>query len=358
MFKRIETTPIFLLLHIAIMVSSPARAQWLNQPSLGIPRLANGKANLTAPAPRTSYGKPDLSGLWRASPNNSYGLNIVVDLKAEDTQRSARALYDQRLEDLGKGDPSVYQCLPFGPRTITSQEMSKVLQTQELIMILFEDLTYRQIFLDGRSLPQDPNPSWMGYSTGHWDADTLVVESNGFNERTWLDGGGHPHSEELRITERYRRRDFGHLELSVTLSDVKVTAQPWTINLEFELAPDTDLIEYICAENERDRPHLVGKASDDKKLAVKVASEILSKYVGVYEMLNPENPGAVYIFNVTLEGDELFIDMAGKNKQLLTPLSDTSFASLFGGVQFSEDRGAVTHFTMKSVEGDFKGIRK
>ena len=102
MFKRIETTPIFLLLHIAIMVSSPARAQWLNQPSLGIPRLANGKPNLTAPAPRTSYGKPDLSGLWRASPNNSYGLNIVVDLKAEDTQRSARALYDQRLEDLGK----------------------------------------------------------------------------------------------------------------------------------------------------------------------------------------------------------------------------------------------------------------
>src|SRR5262249_9384985 len=155
--------------------------------------------------------------------------------------------------------------------------------------ILFEDLSYRRVFLDGRKLPIDPNPSFMGYSVGHWEGDTLVVESAGFNDRTWLDFGGHPHSEGLRVTERYRRLDIGHLDLKVTLEDAKVYARPWTIPIAVDLVTDTEMLEYVCNENQKDYDHLVGKASDDKKNAVKVPVSVLSKYTGTYEFHSPED---------------------------------------------------------------------
>jgi hypothetical protein len=338
---------------------APLGAQWLNQPTAGIPRTADGKPNLRAPAPRSNSGKPALSGLWRPSVNNGhYGSNIVADVAPTNVLPQAAALFRQRREDLGKDDPSVFQCLPFGPRAITALDMFKVAETPSMMVILFEDLTYRQIFLDGRRLPDDPNPSFMGYSTGHWDGDTLVVQSNGFNDRTWLDTGGHPHSEALRITERYQRRDFGHLELSETLSDPAVSSMPWTIDLEYEFVADTEMLEYVCAENEKDRSHLVGKASDEKKDAVKIAPEVLAKYVGTYELRWPEFPGMVYVQNVTLAGGELFIDSAGKDRKPLVPLSDTLFTMLPGTIQFVEEKGKVTHFVMKSVEGDLKAVRR
>ena len=126
-------------------------------------------------------------------------------------------------------------------------------------MMLFADLTYRQVFLDGRPLPQDPNPTWMGYSVGHWDGNTLVVESAGYNDRSWLDEDGHPHSEDLRVTERFRRPDFGHIDLQITVDDPKAYKKPWTVNLQFNAMPGGELIEYVCDENEKDVRHLVGK---------------------------------------------------------------------------------------------------
>src|SRR5262245_58820239 len=186
-------------------------AQWLKQPTAGIPRTADGKPNLSAPAPRAANGKPDFTGIWtKISPK--YSRNIAADLKSEDIQPWAQALVEQRREDLGREYMNV-KCVPLGPSYATAadstgSEMMKIVQTPGLILILNPDLTYRQIFMDGRTLESAPNPNWMGYSVGRWEGDTLVVESFGFNDRTWLDHDGHPHTEALRMTERYRRRDF------------------------------------------------------------------------------------------------------------------------------------------------------
>src|SRR2546423_4754770 len=172
------------------------------------------------------------------------------------------------MEDLGKDRMSV-QCLPWGPSYNTSVRKAKIVQTPGLIVMLDEDLTYRQIFLDGRKLEADPNPSWMGYSVGHWEGDTLVVESTGFNNRTWLDRDGHPHTEALRTTERYRRRDFGHMDVEVTLQDSAIYAKPWTVKVEAQLNADTELAEYVCNENVKNPlEHWVGKASYEEKSAV------------------------------------------------------------------------------------------
>jgi hypothetical protein len=126
-------------------------------------------------------------------------------------------------------------------------------------VILFEPfIDYRQIFTDGRKHPVDPQPTWMGYSVGKWEGDTLVVDTTGFNDRTWLDDGGHPHSDALHVTERFRRIDFGHMELGITIDDPKMYTKPWSATVPYNLLPDTELIEYVC-ENEKDLPHMVGK---------------------------------------------------------------------------------------------------
>ncbi len=267
---------------LALLIAAPAFAQWINYPTPGLPRLPNGQPNLAAPAPRTTDGKPDLSGVWnRLSPK--YRVNIAADLRPEEVEPWAKELVRERTENIGK-DSMVAHCLPLGPQYATDADstgggMMKIAQTPGLILILNPDLTYRQIYLDGRKLETSPNPSWMGYSVGHWDGDTLVVESFGFNDRTWLDTSGHPHTEALRMTERYRRRDFGHMDLEVTLQDPAVYSRPWTVAVKAELAADTELLEYVCNENTRDLEHWVGKASDETKSEVKVAPEILAKYV-------------------------------------------------------------------------------
>src|SRR3954468_18134692 len=238
---------VLLLTAILLTIGVPLTAQWLNEPSKGIPRTAGGRPNLSAPAPRTADGKPDLSGLWnRLSPK--YARNIAADLAPGDIQPWANALLQQRLEDLGKGFMNV-TCVPLGPHYIvaadtTGAEQMKIVQTPSLVVILNPDLTHRQIFMDGRRLETDPNPSWMGYSVAHWDGDTLVVDSNGYNDRTWLDHDGHPHTDALHITERYHRRDFGHMDLDVTYSDPKAYSKPWTVAVRAELAPNTEMIEF------------------------------------------------------------------------------------------------------------------
>src|SRR5580658_1539516 len=287
---------------VSACLQAPLNAQWINQPTAGIPRTADGKPNLTAPVPKAPGGKPDLSGLWTLRQNGGG----ISQLKPEEIKPWAQTLFKQREEDLGRDDPSL-QCLPSG----FTGGLTKIVQTRDLIVLLSEDLTYRQIFLDGRELPKNANPAWMGYSVGHWDGDTLVVESTGYNDRTWLDDDGHPHSEDLRITERFRRPDFGHLEIEKTLEDPKALAQKWVIPIKLEFDADTELLEYVCAENERDHSHLVGKASDDKQKEVQVAPEILKSYVGIYEFKPPEHPEDPIPIDVSLEGSQLKVALSG-----------------------------------------------
>lgn len=212
------------LVLILVTTSTPLGAQWLTHPTPGIPRTADGKPDLAAAAPRTPDGNPDLSGMWQMHPG-SYVVNMAQDLNPDEIQPWAEKRYEEHLENFAK-DPSCN--LPSGPRYYIAG-LPKIVQTRNLIIVLNEDLTCRQIFLDGRPLPNDPNPSFMGYSAGHWEGDTLVVESEGFNDRTLLDTGGHPHTEALRVTERFRRRDVGHMDVQVTFSDPKVYAKPLVV---------------------------------------------------------------------------------------------------------------------------------
>jgi hypothetical protein len=345
---------------IAIVMVALTGIQWLHQPTPGIPRTPDGKPNLSAPAPRTADGKPDLSGLWsKVSPK--YSRNIAADLKPEEIEPTARALVDQRRESLGKEYMNV-QCVPLGPGYATSAdstgaEMMKIVQTPGLILILNPDLTYRQIYLDGRSLETAPNPSWMGYSVGHWDGDTLVVDSFGFNDRTWLDHDGHPHTEALRMTERYHRRDFGNLDLEVTLSDPSLYTRPWTVAVRSVLAADTEMIEWVCNEGNFTVAHWIGKASDERKDEVQVAPEILAKYVGTYEEQPPLWRAVPRIVQITVSNGMLFADMDGRGKVPLIGSSEVSFSGLYGlGVEFIQ--GGAGGLFVKHVSGDYRFARK
>jgi hypothetical protein len=241
------------------LICAPLSAQWLNYPTPGVPRLPDGKPNLAAPAPKTPDGKPDLAGTWMT--RGGYTVNIAKDLKPGEVpfQPWADKLYQHRLSNDGKEDPQGRCVLSGVPREDVVPYPFKILNTNGMIVILYEALhSYRQIFMDGRPLPKDPNPSWMGYSVGHWDGDTLVVDSKGFVDNTWLDNSGHPGTEAMRLTERFHRRDFGHIDVVITIDDPKAYTKPWDVNLQFNYT-DTELIEYVCDENEKDFEHLVGK---------------------------------------------------------------------------------------------------
>jgi len=252
------------LLSVAVAALLPvcASAQWINYKTDGIPRTPDGKANMTAPAPKTPDGKPDLSGLWRQPNGVKYTVNIAADLKPDEVpmQPWAAEVYKQRQETLSKDDPVGHCLLPGVPQMNAVPYPYKIFQNPKEIVILYEAFaTFRQIFTDGRDLPKDPNPTFMGYSVGHWDGDTLVVESNGFNDVTWIDTGGHPHSDAMRVTERYHRVDFGHIDYAVTIDDPKAYTRPWTVSYRIQLMPDTELLEYLCTQNNKDLQHLVGK---------------------------------------------------------------------------------------------------
>jgi hypothetical protein len=242
----------------ALFVAAPGFAQWLDFP-MHVPRLPDGKPNLSAPAPKRPDGKPDLSGVWETK--FGYLGDLAKDYKPEDIfQPWAAALYKHRTDTLSRDDPQARCVLSGVPREDNVPYPFKILHTDEGIVILYEALhSYRQIFMDGRQLPKDPNPTWMGYSIGHWDGDTLVVESSGFVGNNWLDNNGHPGTEALRLTERFHRRDFGHIDLALTIDDPKAYTKPWGAKLQLTLNPNTELIEYVCDENEKDVNHLVGK---------------------------------------------------------------------------------------------------
>jgi hypothetical protein len=339
---------LFLTVIMVTMLTTPVAAQWLNHPTPGIPRTADGKPNLTAAAPRAHDGRPDLTGLW-----NTRG--TVRKLDPGDVRPWAQALLERRGETFFKDNP-VYLCLPNGPGYPTGGGMKRILQTPALVAILNEDLTYRQIFTDGRGLETDPNPTWMGYSVGRWEGETLVVESAGFNDRTWLDFRGLPHTDALRMTERYRRRDFGHLEVEVTFTDPAAYTRPWSVAVDMELAADTELLEAVCNEGPSRREHWVGKASDAQKSAVKVAPNVLTKYVGVYRGLYGRNIRTV---EMTLTGEELFVGIGG-GRMPLAAQSETLFVSVDGlAYEFIWDgQSMATHVVEHHVSGAYKYERQ
>lgn len=263
-----------LALALMLAMSAPIHAQWLNYPTRGVPRTLDGKPDLAAPAPRTADGKPDLSGIWQLRPRPcgagdcqadypagaefiNFGASLTGGLPY---QPWAAALVKERTEQLGKDDP-VGLCRPGGAlRILTFPPYRKFLQMPGLFVILSErDVTYRQVFMDGRQLPDDPTPTFNGYSVGRWDGDTLVVTSNGFRDGTWLDRNGSPMSDAAKLTERYRRVNFGRIEIEVTVDDPKVYTRPWTVTLAQLIVLDTELLDYHCMDNERDANRLIGK---------------------------------------------------------------------------------------------------
>jgi hypothetical protein len=341
---------------LALILSASLSAQWLDFREPAIPRLSNGKPNLTAPTPRTSDGKPDLAGLWepQASP---YRFDVIQDVKDEGIFRpAAEALFLRRAADLRRDNP-VTHCLPAGPSAIFasgSTRFYRIVQSPKVIALLYELSGYRQIYMDGRQLPKDPNPTWMGYSIGHWDRDTLVVESAGFNDKTWLDMVGHPHSEYLRVTERFRRVDFGHMQVQVTFDDPETLTKPLTISVAVNYAADSDMLEYVCNENERDTEHLVGTA----KTAAQPSAAVLAKYAGKYEYAGNGPPGTAAFYGpsqtVTLLDGQLYM-----KDFPLVPQTQTRFDSTAASIEFFLDSsGAVTHFILSAAEGDARYDRK
>jgi hypothetical protein len=243
----------------------------------GAPRTPDGKVNMTGPVRRVN-GKPDLSGIWQVmaeprgpglfglgeSPNSKYFRDILADFKpGEEPLQPAGAEILRRNVQAGPAHSLSLNCLPDGvPHGDLLPEPFKIIQTPGVILLLYEvETTFRQIFTDGRKQVIDPMPSWNGYSVGKWDGDTLVVDTVGFNTLSWLDARGHGHSEDLRVEERFHRRDFGHLEVALTITDPKTFTKPISINVVEELLPDTDLLEHYCLEDEKDAAHEPGKAA-------------------------------------------------------------------------------------------------
>jgi hypothetical protein len=239
---------------------------------------------MSAPAPKASDGKPDLTGIWQndrtvggtvaarssANPPSTNEALLAIARRSPFWNLGsqfpdglpftpwAAEVHRQRVADNSKDNPDAH-CLPMGIMQFHNHgEPRKMIQTPQLIVILYEaNAGIRQIFTDGRPLPgKDADPWWYGYSTGHWDGDTLVVESSGFRDLGWLDVEGSPLTEGAHITERYRRPTFGHLEIEVTIDDPKAYTKPWTVTVHQHIMVDTDIIEFVCQENEKDAPHL------------------------------------------------------------------------------------------------------
>jgi hypothetical protein len=344
---RASLTPIA----VAVIFSAPAFTQWTNAKTQGIPRLADGKPNLSAPTPRTADGKPDLTGIWqagRAGAGGQYGYDydVTQDMPGVVTPW-ARTVRQQRVQDFRKDSP-LARCLPVSVPFLNFRGLSRIVQTPALIVILHEspNSPHRTIFMDGRELPKDPAPTWLGYSAGHWEGETLVVNSSGFNDQGWLDVGGNPQTESLRLTERFRRPDFGHLQLEVTFEDPKTFTKPFTLRMDKTYTADTEIFEDVC-ENERDSGHLLG--------GFKVAPESLAKYAGTYELPGREA-------EVTISGDQLIVkDNGHPRDQLFVARSETHFLSSVSeaSIEFVTDaKGAVTHYTRTDGDKVEKAVRK
>jgi hypothetical protein len=261
----------------ALSWSATVLAQWLKYPTAGIPRTADGRPNLSAPTPRTPDGKPDFSGIWLTDntncppsqnpeslvcgaelPMGKEGINMGVSLPGGlPYQPWLAALVKKRTAENAKDDPHVL-CLPDTfLRAYSLPHLLKLVQTPALLVMLDEmNAGYRQVFTDGRPLPEDAVPSWQGYSSGKWEGNTLVVNSTGFRDDVWIDWNGSVITSAARVQERIRRPDYGHLEVGVTVDDPKAYTRPWTVTLHQRLALNTELVDEICLENEKSARHM------------------------------------------------------------------------------------------------------
>ena len=241
------------------LLAGTASAQWLYRDP-DAPRTAGGTVDGKAPAPRTASGNLDLSGIWQTDVKDN--ANLAVDLKAGDVVMLpwGQALYDERQGNNGKDDRGPLSSAGRAARERRAVSTEDHPDAGRDVILNETRTTFRQIFLEGHTLVSDPQPTWMGYSRGRWEGDTLVVETTGFNDRTWLDDAGHPHSDQMKVTERFRRPAFGQLFVDITIDDPKVYAKPWSVTQEFQLIADGELIEYVCNENNLDVPHLVGSS--------------------------------------------------------------------------------------------------
>ena len=247
--------------------------QYLGYPTAGVPKGADGTPNMTAPAPRTADGHPDFTGMygWVTRANcgakcndtqipNEF-INIASSLKGKALPLKPEALAIQKARAAEQGsDPNVH-CMPRGaPRMWTDDYYKRIIQTPEKLILLNErNMAWRMIFLDGRPLPVDPNPTWNGYSTGHWDGDTLVVQTIGFKDGLWLDANGNPLDGTGKMTERITRPNFGLVKVEITIDDPKSYTMPWTVTIDQPLVLDSELLDYYCLENEKDFVHMSGR---------------------------------------------------------------------------------------------------
>ena len=263
------------VLTIGLVVSLPAAAQWPPHLTPNVPRLPDGSPDLDGAVPRTADGKPDLTGIWsfhrrgqsgeqgrpvgepeQAAPGDPPFVNFWdIGFGFEDGLPYtpwAAALRSERMANNGIDNPDSY-CLPLGHMQFhTHLQPRKIIQTPDVIVILYEaSAGVRQIFTDGRSLPDnDPLPWWYGYSVGHWEGDTLVVETSHLRDNGWLDFNGSPHSDQIRITERFKRVSFGRIETDVTIDDPVAYTEPFTVRVEHDIMLDTNLIEWVCEDEQ------------------------------------------------------------------------------------------------------------
>jgi len=309
-----------------------AAAQWPSFVRKDVPRASDGKPNLAAAAPRMADGKPDFSGIWENAPIGSGGgggrqgqasrplppgepplatfFNVGAGFPGGLPFRPwAKELLDKRRADNDKDNPDAH-CLPMGLLQFHEHpQPRKIVQTKDVVLIIYEaNYGLRQIFLDGRPLPNnDPTPWWYGYSVGHWDGETLVVETTNLRDGGWLDIWGSPLTDQAKITERFRRLNYGTLQIDVTIDDQKAYTRPFTVRFNQRLSPGDELIEFICNENEQSSMHLLGKDNGGaaSRVTVTVDAKVLEGYVGRYQIA----PGA-------------FITITRQNSQLLGKLGE------------------------------------
>ena len=307
---------------VLLTFSTLLAAQWLGVPTPGIPRNADGSPDLFAPLPRTAAGRPELTGLWRAGQVRG---DLNDDSKVQAWARETMATHERNYYR----DGPQMQCMPGGPAFITGGpsgggSLRQIVQSPSVIAMIYGDLTSRQVFTDGRELEADPLPIWMGYSVGRWEGDTLVVESNGYNDKTWMHAWGLEHTEKLRVTERYRRMDFGHMEVDITFDDPDTFDEPLHTVVDMVLAADDVILEIVCNEaTEGGVKHWTGdKVADARASAIDLDSDILARYVGTYEGIWLEYLTTVV---VTLEDGALFLSRNGEAREELIPQSESSF---------------------------------
>jgi hypothetical protein len=360
-----KLTPL-LLLTTSLLVSSSLLAQWFDLATPGVPRTAAGKVDMQAPVPHTADGKTEFSGLW--VPVDARG-SLFETSNMQGWALDAMAAQEKTFYN---NDPR-FHCLPDGPASYPAGAsvggMRRMVQHPSFMAVLNPDMTYRQVFMDGRKLDAEPLlPTWLGYSVGHFEGDELVIESNGFNDKSWLTREGLPHTDKLRLTERYRRLDFGHMRLEITYDDPGVFSAPVQATVDMEFRADTEMLEIVCNESETGQSHYSGEITQAEQEVIKVPLNVLQRYVGTYQ---GQWLGNQITTEITVEDGELFLtrtprysDTGGNTdsaKSRLIPQSDIAFDCTCGlGFIFAvDDKGKATAISEVHVSGawPFKRVK-